>query len=307
MNSTDKPSLKNRKKNRKRKKRTKKESDPAHDENHQRSQNQHRKMNAASEEPVARPKTLHNPHQIQSKTAQVFNNRNPSKKRQLSQDLEDPVPASFTKEVTRPRYCFDVDDTDHCETPLQAYKDLLTVLDELVKSLNKERSTLKIYDPYYCDGGVKKKLSSYGFNSVINQNRNFYDDIENKSTPEYDILVTNPPYSGFHMEKLLDFCDESARSQKPFLLLLPHFVYTKDYYKRALSSELSAEMFFLVPEMRYAYIPPAWVEAKMGSLIKKQVTSKNIVRGYTCRVDSVVFNFTTNRLLGSQLIENFYE
>lgn len=42
-------------------------------------------------------------------------------------------------------------------------------------------------------------------------------------------------------------------------------------------------------------------------LIKKQLTSKNIVRGYTCRVDSVVFNFTTNRLMGSQLIENFYE
>ena len=42
-------------------------------------------------------------------------------------------------------------------------------------------------------------------------------------------------------------------------------------------------------------------------LIKKQVTSKNIVRGYTCRVDSVVFNFTTNRLLGSQLIENFHD
>jgi hypothetical protein len=42
-------------------------------------------------------------------------------------------------------------------------------------------------------------------------------------------------------------------------------------------------------------------------LIKKQVTSKNIVRGYTCRVDSVVFNFTTNRLMGSQLVENFYE
>lgn len=40
-------------------------------------------------------------------------------------------------------------------------------------------------------------------------------------------------------------------------------------------------------------------------LIKKQVTSKNIIRGYTCRLDSVVFNFTTNRLLGSQLLEHF--
>lgn len=40
-------------------------------------------------------------------------------------------------------------------------------------------------------------------------------------------------------------------------------------------------------------------------LIKKQVTSRSIIRGYTCRVDSVVFNFTTNRLLGSQLLEHF--
>nr|YP_010478967.1 putative ATP synthase CF1 subunit delta [Lietzensia polymorpha]UVI61272.1 putative ATP synthase CF1 subunit delta [Lietzensia polymorpha] len=42
-------------------------------------------------------------------------------------------------------------------------------------------------------------------------------------------------------------------------------------------------------------------------LIKKQVTSKNIIRGYTCRLDSVIFNFTTNRLLGSQLLEHFYD
>lgn len=40
-------------------------------------------------------------------------------------------------------------------------------------------------------------------------------------------------------------------------------------------------------------------------LIKKQVISKNIIRGYTCRVDSVVFNFTTNRLLSSELIQHF--
>lgn len=42
-------------------------------------------------------------------------------------------------------------------------------------------------------------------------------------------------------------------------------------------------------------------------LIRKQITSKYIVRGYKCRVDSVVFNFTTNRLIGGELIKNFYE
>lgn len=42
-------------------------------------------------------------------------------------------------------------------------------------------------------------------------------------------------------------------------------------------------------------------------LIRKQITSKYIVRGYKCRVDSVVFNFTTNRLIGGELIKHFYE
>eukprot|EP00580_Thalassiosira_gravida_P018560 CAMPEP_0201659332 /NCGR_PEP_ID=MMETSP0494-20130426/2152_1 /ASSEMBLY_ACC=CAM_ASM_000839 /TAXON_ID=420259 /ORGANISM="Thalassiosira gravida, Strain GMp14c1" /LENGTH=398 /DNA_ID=CAMNT_0048136785 /DNA_START=90 /DNA_END=1286 /DNA_ORIENTATION=+ len=179
-----------------------------------------------------------------------------------------------------PRYSFQVDDTDHCETPIQAYKDLLPILDRIAKSLNKKRSNLIIYDPYYCDGGVKKKLNSYGFTSVINRNRDFYEDIRKKQTPEYDVLVTNPPYSGVHMEKLLEFCSEIALRSgggsdsggdsgggcgKPFLLLLPHFVYTKDYYARALSSKVSSDIFFMVPEIRYSYFPPAWVEAKTGS------------------------------------------
>ena len=42
-------------------------------------------------------------------------------------------------------------------------------------------------------------------------------------------------------------------------------------------------------------------------LIRKQITSKYIVRGYKCRVDSVVFNFTTNRLVGGELVKHFYE
>ena len=179
--------------------------------------------------------------------------------------------ASCSTEESHPRYSFEVDDTDHCETPLQAYRDILDVLDRLAKSLHKTRATLRIYDPYYCDGGVKKKLASFGFTSVINRNRDFYDDIDKNLTPGYDVLVTNPPYSGMHMEKILAFCSEcSTKTQKPFLLLLPHFVYTKDYYQRALSLKVSSSVFFLVPEARYGYIPPAWVEEKMGSKALEQ-------------------------------------
>mmetsp|Transcript_3553 Transcript_3553/g.4708 ORF Transcript_3553/g.4708 Transcript_3553/m.4708 type:complete len:362 (+) Transcript_3553:107-1192(+) len=197
------------------------------------------------------------------------------KKRKLSQEIQDLPLASFaTSAEERPCYSFQVDDTDHCETPLEAWNHIQDILDRLAKSLNKTRSSLTIYDPYYCDGGVKKKLASIGFTSVINRNRDFYDDIAKETTPEYDVCVTNPPYSGIHMEKVLAFCSESSSKQKPFLLLLPHFVYTKDYYKRALSPKVSSSMFFLIPEVRYSYIPPAWVSAEKGSKALEQGKTK---------------------------------
>lgn len=180
----------------------------------------------------------------------------------------------------RPTYAFDVDDADHCETPLQAYSDLLAVLDHLAQSIGKNRSTLAIYDPYYCDGGVKQKLLSLGFHNVHHENRDFYEDIANPAanphTKEYDALITNPPYSGNHMEKLLKFAKRNGQNHnKPFFLLLPHFVYTKDYYTRLLQQEQPAketafssspfDIFFLIPEIRYAYIPPQWVATASGS------------------------------------------
>lgn len=167
---------------------------------------------------------------------------------------------------------FEVDDSDHCETPLRAYQDLAIVLDQLLSDGNnanlKPRSSLRIYDPYYCDGGVKTKLAGMGFTSVINENRDFYKDIASNKIPEYDVLVTNPPYSGEHMEKLLDFC-VGQKQPKPCFLLLPHFVYTKDYYSRALSPLQAAfknSFFsFLVPSVRYSYVPPTWVADRSGA------------------------------------------
>ena len=163
------------------------------------------------------------------------------------------------------RFAFKVDDTDHCETPLQAYQDIVDILDKLASSMKKTRSSLRIYDPYYCDGGIKKKLASIGFTNVIHNNRDFYEDITEKKIPEFDVLLTNPPYSGAHMGKLLGYCKSITDKKKPFLLLLPHYVYTKDYYQLMLGKKVSSSVFFLVPLGRYNYIPPSWVEAEKGS------------------------------------------
>ena len=166
----------------------------------------------------------------------------------------------------RPSYSFVVDDTDHCETPFAAYRDIVDVLDRVACRIHKKRASLSIYDPYYCNGGVKQKLKSLGFHNVTNSNRDFYDDIATGKLPSFDVLVTNPPYSGIHMEKLLTFCANNP--SKPCFLLLPHFVYTKDYYLRSLQShpqKTPLSLFFLVPSQRYSYEPPKWVDSGEGS------------------------------------------
>jgi len=195
-------------------------------------------------------------------------------------------PLSTTTTISQPgSHPFEVDDSDHCETPLKAYQDLTVILDRLLLreidepppdgSLQSShttthtttnpnlRSSLRIYDPYYCDGGVKTKLASMGFTNVINGNRDFYQDIQTGQIPDYDVLVTNPPYSGHHMERLLEFCASASQANnKPSFLLLPHFVYTKEYYERALSSGF---FFFLIPHQRYSYVPPDWVADRNGA------------------------------------------
>ena len=52
----------------------------------------------------------------------------------------------------------------------------------------------------------------------------FYLKHETGECPDYDILVTNPPYSEDHIEKILNFC---VNAGKPYFLLLPNYVYTK--------------------------------------------------------------------------------
>ncbi|KAJ1452778.1 hypothetical protein M885DRAFT_525963 [Pelagophyceae sp. CCMP2097] len=110
---------------------------------------------------------------------------------------------------------------DHCESPPEAYADIASVLDLVATALGKTRATLLIYDPYFCAGAMKQHLSGLGFTSVRNDAVDFYHAVENGEVPSYDVLVTNPPYSADHVQRLLAF---TAQSNKPFLLLVPNYV-----------------------------------------------------------------------------------
>ena len=74
-------------------------------------------------------------------------------------------------------------------------------------------------------------LAALGCRNVINQNRDFYADVAADAVPPHDLLVTNPPYSGDHKQRLLDFLLSRAQQGRPFLLLMPAWVAGTDYWR----------------------------------------------------------------------------
>ena len=137
--------------------------------------------------------------------------------------------------------------SDHAETPAAAYEDLRPFLEAVGDSPT-------IYDPYYADGGVARRLGALGFANVINRNRDFYEDLRTGNLPSHDALVTNPPYSADHVERLVAHVSEA---NKPFALLVPTYVLGRAYW-RAAAARLDPAPFYVCPHRRYGYLPPAW-------------------------------------------------
>ena len=151
-------------------------------------------------------------------------------------------------------YAYEVDEDDHCESPEEAYQDIDHMLCHISILMQKSRATLRIYDPYHCKGSMIERLKKLGYEDVYNKNEDFYVSICEKKLPEYDVLVTNPPYSGDHMEKLLKYV---LSIDKPSFLLIPNYVYMKDYYSRILSQYRHVPPpVFIVPNKRYLYTTP---------------------------------------------------
>lgn len=124
----------------------------------------------------------------------------------------------------------------------------------------------------------------------INENRDFYADISSVRVPAHHVLVTNPPYSGDHKHRLVEYLFNTyrqsivrGRTPTPFYLLLPGWVATKAYWRqflwalkqvhkgntrvnmefalqvtRGLDAELEEEagVFYYVPAERYVFQQP---------------------------------------------------
>ena len=177
---------------------------------------------------------------------------------------------------------FAADTDDHCETSPLAYTHIVPILNYIAERLHKKPCDLKIYDPYYCAGGVVHHLNKLGFHNVYNKAEDFYNVIATNMVPPYDVLLTNPPYSGDHFDKLLSFL--STKNNKPALLLLPeHFSKNKSYAVYNNNASDNNKFCFMTPPERYHYWTPEGMrpEQQQTSSTKKNKRKrhKNLVLG----------------------------
>jgi hypothetical protein len=118
------------------------------------------------------------------------------------------------------------------------------------RSLGKPLGSLRVWDPFFCTGAVAKHFHACGVHALRHAHEDFY---AVQDFAEFDLLVTNPPYSGEHKERALAFAVASGR---PFLLLLPAYVAGKEWFRDAAAR---ARAFFASPPRArpYAFAHPA--------------------------------------------------
>lgn len=97
-----------------------------------------------------------------------------------------------------------------------------------------------IWEPFYGDGKSGEYLKELGFN-VEHHKIDFYDD----PTFDYDILISNPPYSG--KPKVFKRLREI---NKPFMMLLPVSTITKIFLKTYFKDEIQ----IVIPKKRIQFV-----------------------------------------------------
>ena len=107
------------------------------------------------------------------------------------------------------------------------------LLFRLAHHLGKPKGELVVYDPFYCQGSIRTLYEKIGVTNFIHEKRDFYADVKAKRVPDYDILITNPPYSLNHKERIIAFVADSG---KAWALLMPNYVANKSYFLDQVSS-----------------------------------------------------------------------
>lgn len=166
---------------------------------------------------------------------------------------------SEIEKPARDEFPFKAQPEDHCETPFEAYADLAPYLGFLAEMLGKDRTSLRVWDPYYCAGNVKRNLRRLGFSAIHNECEDFYSIVGSSEQPPHDCIITNPPYSTEpvdHVERLVKIL---CKQRKPWFVVQPNYVYIKPFWEEYTKNLLLAPRpFFLTPSVprKYKYKTP---------------------------------------------------
>lgn len=158
---------------------------------------------------------------------------------------------------------FPTDANDHCETSKTAYGHIVPFLKLLARKLKKPHAELRIFDPYYCAGSMVQHLKELGFSKVHNQPDDFYQTIRD-GVPIHDVLVTNPPYSGDHFDRLKKFLSTNKA---------PHFLLLPDHFQ---VDDETPDYVVLKPKERYHYWTPRGLRPEEDSKKRKH---RNLMLG----------------------------
>jgi len=151
---------------------------------------------------------------------------------------------------------------DHCETPGNALRHIAPLLRQVSQRLYPEEEwrasakKLRIYDPYYCQGNIKKRLNKLGFEDIYNENVDFYQSIREGTFPEFDVVVTNPPFTEKeHLSAALEFAIDQG---KPWFMVFPTMGLFYDHFVNVTESIRASDRppMYIFPRKKYNFKTP---------------------------------------------------
>jgi len=93
----------------------------------------------------------------------------------------------------------------------------------------------KIWSPFYCDGKQKEYFKEMDID-IIHEDRDFF-----SYTPEYDIVIDNPPFS-----KKKEILEKLKQLEKPFILIAPSMMLSYKYFQNDFKNDIQV----IIPSKR---------------------------------------------------------
>ena len=92
-----------------------------------------------------------------------------------------------------------------------------------------------IWSPFFCDGKQKEYFEEMGYH-ILHEDKDFF-----SYTPDYDIIVDNPPFS-----KMKDICAKLKELDKPFILVCVSTLLLSKWFQKLFKDELQV----IIPNKR---------------------------------------------------------